>query len=608
MKKASAQQALQRAKALQRAGDIAGAKAALAGFLKQFPKNARVQSALKALDTPSTSTHRNAPLSDIMNKLRAAAQQGRLPQAAARALQLTRTYPTSAELWDFVGVTHTSLNKFDEAEAAFRKVVAQTPNSSDAHYKLGALLLARKKHADAIPCLSKAVALKPDFAKAQIALGTALMGQEDYEAAEKWLAAGLQARPQDAQAHNTLGVVLLELKRPLEAAFVFEKALEIDPAKAKYWANLGGAHNRCGAPEKAVVCYEKAVELWPTSPDVLVSLSSAKFELGQIPDAVEDCMKALEIDPSNMKAALQLANAPMGALPTEMANKLQEFASTEADKADAAQLLMIRSGALKHLGEFDESFQSCCSANELLNDPCAIEAWRESCRRTSQEVDEWTPGTGASQEHDETRLLIILGPSRSGKTTVEKLLSQSAIVRPFRENWQEESATEYLRKSKRRGLDGGGDITRLFHVSEEDLDSNGVRLVTSTNPFILNVAHLIHDTFKNALFLFVERDETRTAAEIFVRGYKSDLPFARSASETIEYVRWYRETGRILAEKMGSRALTVRYKDLVSGRTGIANDLERFLGAELSEIDPAPGIPRREDASPYEQHFKSLLA
>jgi len=88
--------------------------------------------------------------------------------------------------------------KNDQAEAAYRAVLAARPNDADLHHALGKSLLEQKKFADAEKEFIAAVSLKPDFGEAYGNLAFAASENKDYPLAIKALDSRVKYMPETA--------------------------------------------------------------------------------------------------------------------------------------------------------------------------------------------------------------------------------------------------------------------------------------------------------------------------------------------------------------------------------------------------------------------------
>ena len=128
--------------------------------------------------------------------------------------------------------------KFDEAIEAYRKVLANDPNNSNAHNNLGSLLVRKGLMQDALKEFQLSLAIKPDQATVHTNIGY-ILGETHHlpEAVEEYNKA-LQLNPADAHAHNDLGVALLQIGEYEKAAEQFNDSIRINPSYSDAKRNL----------------------------------------------------------------------------------------------------------------------------------------------------------------------------------------------------------------------------------------------------------------------------------------------------------------------------------------------------------------------------------
>jgi TolB-like protein/Flp pilus assembly protein TadD len=182
------------------------------------------------------------------------------------------------ELDDRLGEAHTALgmikrsrNEFAAAEAAFRRGLELSPNSSRSHLEFGIFLRdsAVGRYEEALSSLEKALELDP------LSVSTTL-----------WM-----------------GAILNRLGRFDESLVWFEKVLEIDPDNAGGFSEIGFHHWLVsGQLDEAVVWITKAVALDPEHLRTLCLLGIFLLDLGD-PDQAENwIMRGIDLGPENVYA------------------------------------------------------------------------------------------------------------------------------------------------------------------------------------------------------------------------------------------------------------------------------------------------------------------
>src|SRR6185503_3248082 len=125
-------------------------------------------------------------------------------------------------------------HRFDEAEAATRKILNTNPKNPDAHALLALVLDQRGQPADA---------------------------EREYQTA-------LKLKPNLVSALTNFGVLLARTNRPTEAIAKFEEVLRIDPQHGRAIFNLGALYAARGDYRRAVPLLEKAAGTPVCKPDL----------------------------------------------------------------------------------------------------------------------------------------------------------------------------------------------------------------------------------------------------------------------------------------------------------------------------------------------------
>ena len=135
--------------------------------------------------------------------------------------------------------------------------------------------------------------------------------------------------------------------------------------------------------------------------------------------------------PSTFEPVYELSSFPKAFLRCEPAALLERWTAGPSDAVDPASLAFARSWALHHDGRFAEAWQDLKRANQLVFDVEENAAHRDLDGKRQELRRLEGPGSGIdwrppSRRDDCPNVLFILGPSRSGKTTLEALLDYAA--------------------------------------------------------------------------------------------------------------------------------------------------------------------------------------
>lgn len=159
----------------------------------------------------------------------------------------------------------TTPNSFDAPkEKSLRQAAEHHPDSFEANYQLGRLLVDEGKARDAVIYLKQASRLKPDH----------------------------------DESHHLLGKACEKLSDPLEAVREFQRAAELNPSEP-YFFDWGSELLLHHAAEPAVEVFAKGKRLFPRSARMLAGLGASWYALGSYEQAVQRLIEASDLDPDD---------------------------------------------------------------------------------------------------------------------------------------------------------------------------------------------------------------------------------------------------------------------------------------------------------------------
>lgn len=237
--------------------------------------------------------------------------QGRLPDAIARARELRAAYPDCAFCRKALCVALLGLGDPDdlaEAVSAGAEAAALTPNDPQVHATLGAALAALSRADEAEASLRRALVLAPDFPAALANLGGLLLAGGRATEALPPLRRAAELAPNDARMLANLGAALNAAQRFDEAEAVCRRAIDAAPNLPAAHNNLGMAQNGQRRFDEAEQSFLRALECRPGYPEALNNLGNALLELGRLSEAESRLRQGLEARPDDAKALANLAN------------------------------------------------------------------------------------------------------------------------------------------------------------------------------------------------------------------------------------------------------------------------------------------------------------
>ena len=155
----------------------------------------------------------------------------------------------------------TQAGKLDEAETAYKDILAKNPTIPAVHYNLGVVYTQKKDWANAEAAYTKALEVKPGYSEATSAL---VRVYNESGQGDKALALLSQAgNESDPKVQFNLGVTQLNAQRLTEAEAAFKKVETLDPTNAEVHYYLGTIALNQGKSDVAIQRLEKYLSMSP---------------------------------------------------------------------------------------------------------------------------------------------------------------------------------------------------------------------------------------------------------------------------------------------------------------------------------------------------------
>ena len=232
------------------------------------------------------------------------------------------------------GVEAQKAGRLEDAEKAFREVLARGGNVSFVHNNLGIVYQMRREHEKAIAQFREAIRLQPDYAAPRILAGASLLALGKVDEATVQLERAVKLQPKEPLARQQLVRAYENSGNFRGVVDQYRALVELAPANPEYVYQLGKAylefaswcHREIGkqSPDSARIhqtvaekfrieghadlaarAYQRAAELDPTLPEIHFSLALIYLEQGKPTEALQEVEKELALVPYSA-AALSL--------------------------------------------------------------------------------------------------------------------------------------------------------------------------------------------------------------------------------------------------------------------------------------------------------------
>lgn len=450
--------------------------------------------------------------------------------------------------------------ELDRARTICEPLVNRYPNYYGALHTLGMIYADKGQYPQALGCLVRASMLDPRSWKALTALSAVYLELGASEMAAHTLELARQLKVDDPSIHLTLAEIYRTEREYELARDAYRKAFDLD--RELHAAAIGLA-NCCidlGQYEEAADILSKLTARGVRTLPVLALLNQLRAT----------------VDTAEILSALEKTTPDAG-------EDKKEFDNTVA---------FVRGAALHRAGKYPEAWQEFVRANQALwphAEPQAREL-RDNQRANIAELRDRRIKVRRTRTGDpHTISLFILGPSRSGKTTMEALVSLLPGVKRGYEN-------PALQNAVRRTFQSAGLLThKIFEALPSKLDPQccalyleelarraGVaRVFTNTHPGRIHDVARIAAAIPNVRFIFIKRNLEDNLLRIYMQKYSVGNADSYNLKTARDSIIWYHQMIDLLAEKLPEIARVIRYEDMVADPTAALRVAAELCGLPM---------------------------
>ena len=472
----------------------------------------------------------------------------------------------------------------------------------------------------AITICRELLAKHPDYVGALQTLGLILADKGEPDNALGFLNQALMLNPKDWKILTAISGVYLQLGATALAAQTLERAQQLNPGEASILVTLGEMYREEREYELAADCHEKAYELDKNLHDALVGFGLSCTHLGRYKEAADAFKTHLAAEPSDFQTLFSLSQLPANSINLDILARLNE-AETRGNRTEEFESAF----AFAKSAAFDKAKRHADAWRELV--PANRSIWlanREEYlgdAQTRREFLNYIRDYPASPFGDASDVpgpisLFILGPSRSGKTTIENILSGFPGVKRGYEN-------PLIENSVRRTFQTAGLVTRdrlvelpqgLDHLFREfylaDLNERAASaaIFTNTHPGRIFDVMRLANAIPRTRFLFVKRDIDDIMVRIFMKRYNAGHYYSYNLGSTREYVEWYYYMIDTCTQKLPQICRVVNYEDIFENPQNIAKAVAELCGLPADAEKFRAPADDRGASLPYREMVKETLA
>jgi tetratricopeptide (TPR) repeat protein len=461
----------------------------------------------------------------------------------------------------------------------------------------------------------------PDYVGALQTLGLVLADRRDYEGARLNLSRAAMLNPRDWKILTALAGVYLKLDAREMAMRTLEQARGFKPNDANILATLAEIYREEREYELAAAAYEQAQALDPSLRAMRIGLGSSLIHLGRFDEAAQAFISLFREDAQDLAALAALAQMPSGFAGIDVLKSLGEVRARPGQTHEEFEITraFARSAALDGAKLHSEAWNELVTVNARIFAPLAETLHKEERSRAKhlELLNDFRPRAAIFEtKRAQRQSLFILGPSRSGKTTMERLAAFLPGVRRGYENPIVENAIRHT-------FQGAGLITRsqlvelpsqldeVFcqnYLAELDERAHGAQVFTNTHPARIIDAWRFALAVPGARFILIKRDAHDLALRIFMKRYRSGHPYSYDLKSIFRYIEWYHAMMDGLAGKFPELVRIIVYEKMIANPRHALATVADLCGLTVPDIAlPAMGDDRGA-ALPYREAMEKVLS
>ena len=454
----------------------------------------------------------------------------------------------------------------------------------------------------------------PDYMAALHTLGLVHLDKGDYQRSLDCLVRAAMHDPENWGTLTALSAAYVQLGAHEMAAQTLERARAIRPEDVSVLLTLGEIYTEEREYELARDSFRQALTLEPALAPAAVRLAIACSYLGQFAEAAQVLEGMIARGQRSLDVLVVLAGLPATVVSVDLASELEKVADDREgyDEGEFESFAaFVRAAALDRAGRPVEAWEHLVPANRAMFGAMRQQLGElaEQERASLARLRERPAGAavGAGPEGSPISLFI-LGPSRSGKTTMEHLVSALEGVKRGYENPSVDNA---VRRAFQAGalLVGGfaslpprlHPVCRDFYRKEIARRAGTARVFTNTGPGRIHDAALTAAVFPDTRFILLKRNFDDNVLRIFMRRYSRGNVYAYDLQAARDHVAWYHQMTDLLAQKLPARLVRViRYEDMIADPAAALRAAADLCGLPMPRGPLPPLGDDRGCAGPYQ--------
>ena len=205
-----------------------------------------------------------------------------------------------ATYYFFQGKNYFYAQEYEAAIGSYQKSVDADPSFARGYVELGSTYYALDKYPEAEVAFKNAITAQDDSC-ARCGLGMIYRLTNHPTEAEAELRKSIQLNSRDWCPYDQLGRLYYDKKQYAQAIVQFEQKSKLKPDAVTYHF-LANSNYKLGRVKESLPLYQQAIDLSGDSDDLFVDQARAYNDLGRVADATKSLERAIEVNPENEQA------------------------------------------------------------------------------------------------------------------------------------------------------------------------------------------------------------------------------------------------------------------------------------------------------------------
>lgn len=461
------------------------------------------------------------------------------------------------------------------------------------------------------------LASHPDYVAALQTLGLVLAEQNDHAGALAPLSKAVMLCPVDWKLLTALSASNLKLRNTGAAMIHLDLARKLSPGEAHILLLLGEAHRQERDYEAAAATLRQCLAADSSIVEAKRLLAECLSQMGEYGEAAALFGQMVSEGKAGITTLSLLINLPYRLIDFDVFSALEKIESMKTSISPERMRYLaafVRGWAFDGKANHTEAWDQLTRANGLkrrAEEYAADAASRDRLLVTARSLDDNPVQAG---DPALPVSLFITGPSRAGKTTLERLVGHLPDARCGYENGIVEKAvreTTQLAGTITRGAINSlppslGGLFAERYARSASLKAQGARLFTITHPGGLKDVIRLSAVVPNCRFVFMRRRRDDLAFRIYQKNYMDGNAYAYQLDSIYEYIDWAFEFIDLLHSRYPRTTLIVDYEDMIEDPGSTLASVAALCGVATPNGD----LPRlgddRDCSRPYLGRMRAL--